>query len=70
MNDNVATEDDRLIESLRLLWDLYFLLRQLESVNQCLIDLESGIQVECDWGYWADRCAENLEFNVPRHLIN
>lgn len=70
MNDNLPTADHDHNESLRLIWDLYFLLRHLESVNDRLTDLETGIEIECDWGFWAERCAETLGFNMPKVLLN
>lgn len=62
--------DEHLVESLRLIWDLYFIFQQLESINNTLVDLDSCIEVECDWGHWASRCAEILEFKIPFQVVN
>jgi hypothetical protein len=70
MNDNIPADDAHLLESLRLIWDLYFMLRHLESAGDRLTNIENGVEVECDWGFWADRCAEMLGFKMPNDLLN
>lgn len=63
-------DDEVIMDALRIIWDLYFILRELEEINRPLVDPDSGLEVECDWGYWADKCAEILEFEMPKSMVN